>query len=556
MFVRMSVKNTIKLAGALGVIGASLVGLQASVAADKPAEPVVAGAPAEMRQLTQAQYLESVAAIFGNDIVAKVRFAPVQRIDGLVAIGSRTAAMSPGALEPVEESARAIALQVVNTPFRERLIPCQPKDIAQRDDACARQFLEKVGHLLYRRGMTEAELGEVINISGDAVGRAGDFYFGLSAGLSRMLMSRQFLYVKENVEPDPANPGQYRLDAISKASRLSLLLWNAIPDSALLAAAESGAIHSDKELKRQVERMLKSPRVEHGLRAFFSDMLSFEGFDILAKDPVIYPAFTSKVVSESREQLLRTMLDHIVTQNADYRDLFTSRKTFMTRDLAAVYRVAVNVAPDGWVPYEFPEGDPRTGLLTQVGFLAKYSHPGRTSPTQRGRGLREAFLCQKVPDPPANVDFSLLEDPTVKLRTARERLDAHSTNPVCAGCHKLTDPIGLVLENFDGAGQYRTEEKEVAIDTSGMFENKKIANAAELGAALRGSPALASCLVSRIYSYGTGRRIAAKDKELSQYLNASFEMNGYRVLDFLRTVVTSKAFYAVQPPAAQEARAQ
>lgn len=545
-------RKAARLVPAIATVASCMVVLSAFGAA-RLQEPKSAGAPPAIRQLSQAQYLQSIAAIFGDAIVAKVRFAPVQRTDGLTAIGARTAIMTPGALEPIEESGRAIAEQVVSDRYRDLLISCRPKAVDARDDDCARAFLSRAGRLLYRRPLTKVELDREVATAGTAVGPAGDFYYGLSVALSRMLVSRQFLYIDENIEPDPDQAGAWRLDAYSKASRLSFFLWNAAPDSALLAAAERGDLHTPKGLNRQVNRMLNSPRLEQGIRGFFSDMLVFEGFDILAKDPVIYPAFTSKVVTEAREQLLRTIVDHLITRSGDYRDLFTTRRTFMTRDLAAVYRVPVNVAPDDWAAYEFPADDPRAGMLTQIGLLAKYSHPGRTSPTQRGRGLRETLLCQRVPDPPPNVNFSLLNESTEKLHTAREKLDAHRSHPVCAGCHKLTDPIGLVLENFDGAGQYRTTDNGAAIDTSGALDGVAVKDAAGLGRALHDSPAAASCFVNRLYSYGSGRRLEPAEKELTEYLQASFKNGGYRLIDFLRTMTTSNSFYAVKVPTSAQA---
>src|SRR5262249_38157511 len=147
-----------------------------------------------------------------------------------------------------------------------------------------------------------------------------------------------------------------------------------------------------------------------------------------------------------------TIVDHLLTRKGDYRDLFTTRRAFISPNLALLYQLP---AASEWQAVEFPEGSPRVGLLTQISFLASHAHAGRSSATRRGKALRELLLCQPVPTPPANVDFSILEDPKSHYPTARARVDAHLQNPVCAGCHKITDPIGLALENFDGAGQYR-----------------------------------------------------------------------------------------------------
>ena len=543
MRILFGLKKIIAVALLIVLPAACTQGVQQSSVID---EPATQGASLAMRLISQSQYLQTIEAIFGEDIVTKVRFAPVYRSDGLVAIGATTSVMTSGALEPIEESARAIARQVVSAKYRGYLISCQPKAADLRDDDCAREYLGNVGRLIYRRPLTQNELESAVETAGAPVGGAGDFHYGLSVALARMLISRQFLYINETIEPDPARPGDWRLDDYSKASRLSFFLWNAAPDSALLSAAEAGELNTREGLNRQVERMLVSPRLQHGVRAFFSDMLVLEGFDVLAKDPIIYPVFSSKVVSQAQEQLLRTIVDHLLVKKGDYRDLFVTRSTSMTRDLAAVYGLSVPAKQNQWVHYEFPEGSARGGLITQVGFLAKYSHPGRASATQRGRGLRETMLCQHVPDPPPNVDFTLFEDPAGVFRTQRERLAAHSTNPVCAGCHKLTDPLGLVLESFDGAGQFRETEGGVDLDTSGALDGIAVSDAVDLGKALRDSPAVISCLVSRLYGYSTARKFDPADSELIEYLTTRFRDGGYRFPDILRTIATSKAFYAVR----------
>ena len=305
----------------------------------------------------------------------------------------------------------------------------------------------------------------------EAADELHDFYGGLAVALEGLLMAPQTLFVADRAEPDPARPGYARLDAYSLASRLSFFLWNAAPDDELLRAAETGRARQRKGLAKAVDRMLASPRLETGVRAFFDDMLRFDDFAVLAKDPGIYPVFGAETIEDAREQTLRTLVDHLLVRKRDYRDLFTTRDTFMSPSLAAIYDVP---APPGWTPYTSPPDSPRAGLLTQVSFLAAHAHPGRSSPTLRGKALRELLLCQTVPRPPPNVDFSLLEDPDSRLKTARERLDLHRTNPVCAGCHKITDPIGLAFENFDGAGQFRATERGAAIDASGALDGKQL----------------------------------------------------------------------------------
>jgi hypothetical protein len=203
----------------------------------------------------------------------------------------------------------------------------------------------------------------------------------------------------------------------------------------------------------------------------------------------------------------------------------------------------------GWQPYEFPEGDPRSGLLTQLSFVALHSHPGRSSPTLRGKAVRELLLCERVPAPPNNVDFSVVENTdNPKFRTARDRLTAHRSNPTCAGCHAIMDPIGLALEDFDTAGEFRTTENGAPIDASGTLDNAPFKDAAGLGKVLHDDPASSSCLVRRVYEYGVGRTPEKGEALWLNDLTQHFAQDGYRIPELLRRIATSDAFYRVAPP--------
>ena len=543
-----SVRNLFAAALLLGAVAreeAPAVVAQVQSGPSTTAAPAVAG-PATMYMMSAQQYRAAITHVFGRDINNTASLPPLLRSDGLVAVGAGTALVTPGALEVFEQSARAIAAQVVNERHRGVLIPCKPADTRAADDACAREYLGSVGRLLFRRPLSADELNVQVKTARDATNTVKNFYTGLGYALAGILTAPQFIYFVEDAEPDPDHPGQLRLDAFSKATRLSLLLWNSLPDDLLLKAAESGEIHTQAGLKRHVDRMLASPRVKDGVRAFFEDMLVLEAFADVSKDPTIYPAYSQLVAGQAKEQTLRIIEDHLVTRNADYRDLFTTRNVFLTADLGPVYNVPVNTSePMGWLPYQLPEDDPRAGILTQVGFLSVYAHPGRSSATRRGKGVREVFMCQKVPDPPPNVDFSAIETPDPNIRTARERLDVHRKNPTCAGCHRLTDPIGLALENFDGAGQFRELEKGAPIDASGSFDGRAFANAKELGQAVHDNPAINSCVVRRLYQYAVRHPLAEADKALVADLLNDFTRNDYRFVELMRSLATKSEFYRV-----------
>jgi hypothetical protein len=516
-----------------------------------------AGGPAIMRRLTQEQYEQIIADVFGSTITLGGRFEPDVREGGLLAVGSGQVSVTASGLEQYDVMARNIAIQVTDEKRRATLLPCAPADAKAADDVCARETLSKIGRLLYRRPLTDAELNGRVAKAAEGAATLKSYYAGLQASLAGMLVSPQFLFRDERVEPDPKNASVLRLNAYAKASRLSFFLWNSAPDDELLKAAETGEIHTAKGLTKQVDRMLASPRLKEGTRAFFTDMLEFDRFGTLAKDAGIYPKFNFRAAQEAQEQTLRTIVDHVVTQNADYRDLFTTRKTFLTRLLGAIYRVPVD-QPTGWVPYEFPEDSGQAGILTQVSFVALHSHPGRSSPTLRGKALREVLLCQKVPDPPGNVDFNIVQETSnPDFKTVRQRLDAHATEAMCKGCHKITDPMGLALENFDTIGGFRTTENGAPIDTSGELDGIKFTDAAGLGEAVRAHKGVSSCLVNRVYSYAVGRTATPSERAwLKDTLEKRFADSGYKVPQLFKQIVTSDTFFRVIPPVEKTASAE
>lgn len=543
--------RTKSLPGGKSAVAVAILTTAAMTGCSSSKEPQTDGGPIVIRRLTGEQYRHSIADVFGSDIKIAGRFEPGVRKEGLLAVGAGTVTITPAGFEQFQKMARSIAAQVVDEQHRAALIPCKPASATAADETCVRQVLQKYGRLLVRRPLATTELNEYVAVANTAADTLGDFYAGAGFGLTGLLVAPEFLFRKETSEPDPSHPGAFRLDAYSKASRLSFLLWDTTPDDELLTAAERGELHEREGLARQVDRLLGSQRLQAGVRSFFADILGFDRFDNVAKDTVIYPKFGANVAADAREQTLRTITDLLITRNGDYRDLFTTRRTSMTRWLGMVYAVPVE-SPDGWEPYEFPEGDPRTGILSQVSFLSLYSHPGRSSPTLRGKALRELLLCQPVPPPPNNVNFANVQDThNPKFRTARDRLGAHRTDAVCAGCHKITDPIGLALEHFDSLGEYRDLENGAPIDTSGDFDGMEFRDSAGLGKALHDSPIAASCLVSSVYRYATGRGIEANEKAWAAWLDQRFVAEGYQVPALLRQIAMSEAFYRISVAAAE-----
>jgi hypothetical protein len=531
----------------------------ASAPASEPAiaEPAGAGGPAGVRRLDQEQYERSIHDIFGPDVNVPGRFDPPVRLDGLMAIGSGSAVVTASGLEQSELRAREIAAQVMAPARRAKALSCTPRSPNAFDEACARAFFAKVGLMLFRRPLGDGELASALAVARNATTVSSDFYKGVEAGLARLLVSPQFVFRMERSEADPSAPGRQRLDAYSLATRIAFLLWNAPPDPELLGAAADGSLDTPAGLARQVDRLLNSPRFVDGTRAFFSDMLSYDRFSGLSKDQGVFPKFTSALARDAQEQTLRTLIDLLVTSRGDYRDIFTTKKTFLNRNLGALYQVPVE--PEGlhdWMPYRFSVDDHRAGILTLAAFLMlDPTHEGRSSPTIRGKSLRELLLCEPVPMPPPNVNFAAVQnigDPLHK--TARDRLRVHAEDDSCSGCHRMMDPIGLSMENYDGIGSYRAQENGAAIDASGDLDGHKYGNLLELSQLLHDDPAVPACLVERAYEYGVGRALSQSESRWVEYATQRFAAEHYIFPDLMRRIASSPAFRTVSADRVAAAR--
>jgi hypothetical protein len=526
----------------LGLIGGFSSPVLAQTQQVAKAEPFAMA----VRRVTESQYRNIIRDAFGPGVLLNARFEPEMREAGLQSIGNAQLSITTSGFEQYFSLAKSVAAQVVSEKKRAELVGCAPADIKVKDDACTRSVIERYGKYLFRRPLTEAEIAGRLKIAADGTARVANFYDGLQLALASLLVDPEFLFRVEVAEPDPTNPGQYRLDAFSKASRISFLLWDSAPDEHLIQAAIDGSIHGDAILKAHVARMVASPKLKDGAKAFFTDMLQFEHFDSLTKDGMTYPKYSQKVADSAREQTLLTLMDLLVEQNRDYRDVFTSNETFINRALAPVYKIPY-LSRQEWAKYTFPEDAERSGILTQISFLSLFSHPAASSPTKRGVKVKEIFMCSPTPEPPADVDFSKVQ--ALDKGTVRTRLLAHQENAGCAVCHRLSDPPGLALEHFDSIGQLRKYENGELIDVSAEFNGVKFTGAKGLGQMLRDDKKVPECLVRNVYAYGVGRPTTFRDEDYLVEETKAFAADGYRFKDLLANIATSDGFYKVAQPA-------
>lgn len=518
---------------------ARLLFLATSLAAACGAPPPVPydPPPATMRRLTQEQYKNSVQDVFGSGVVIGGGMEPDVAIADFLSVGAAETSISQRGTAQYETLAYDIAHQALSGASRGVLVPCKPAGAA--DDACAKQVLTALGRRLFRRALTDEEVGELVTLAGTGGTTLADFYSGLEFAVAALLQSDSFLFRIELGEADPASSGA-RFSAVELASRLSFFLWNGPPDEELLGAAEQGGLDTPEGIGAQVDRMLASPLAHRGLRAFVSEELQLYQLDDLIKDPMIFTQASSDLGPAAREETLSDFERLVFELDGDLRDILTTRETLVNRKLASLYGVR---APsiDHFALTTLPEDQPRRGLLGHASVLALQAHPTTTSPTLRGKFVRTVLLCQVVPPPPVNLNTGLPE-PSPTARTMRERLTAHQSQPVCAGCHSRMDGIGLGLENFDGLGVYRTTDSGQPIDASGTLDGAAFQNSSDLAQALHDHPDFAPCFARRLFRYAIGHEETAGEEAFIKSLADGQAEAGYRVRALMTAIAKSDAF--------------
>ncbi|MEE2749943.1 MAG: DUF1592 domain-containing protein [Myxococcota bacterium] len=498
--------------------------------------PALLPAPPVLKRLTTEQYTNSIADLFGPEIVIARSMEPNQSVEGLDAVGASVASLSSWGVEQFELIGFDIAEQVMSDPdLYSWFLACEPESSV--DSTCAREGIETLGLHTWRRPLTLEEIEELNTLADNAAGVLEDFHLGFEFVIAAMLQSPHFLYMVEIGEPDDAGR---RYTNWEMASRLSYLLWNTTPDTELLEAAEAGRLTQDSSLADEISRMLEDARAQNGVSSFFSDFLGLGHLSDLSKDTQVFPYWTPDVGSAAKEETLQGIEHLVFERDGDYRSLFTTRKTFLNRRLATLYQVP---APslEGFSETVLTKEGGRRGLLGQLSFLALNSHSVSSSVTLRGLFIREVLLCETIPPPPAGVDTSIPE-PSATARTMRERVQKHLEDPTCANCHTLTDLIGLGLENFDGIGMWRDTESDVQIDPSGELDGASFANAWELSKTVSQHPNLTSCLTESLFRYAQGRPIADSESDTVDWHDEGFTQSGYRLLFLLSDLAMSPTF--------------
>lgn len=493
-----------------------------------------------LKRLTTPQYANALRDLFGAGLVLPASLEPDQRIEGLYSVGAARTSISSYGVEKYESAAFSVAGQVMEDEHRRaRWVTCAPTDIV--DDACAGEVLSDLGEHAWRRPLTTAELDTVVSLADEAASELGDFHAGLEFGIAALLTSPHFLYrveLGDEADAPPHAHGNYEM-----ASRLAFFLWNTIPDRELLEAAAAGELTTDAGIASQVDRMLADDRARDGVRGLYTEMLHLDELDELNKDTVVFTYMRDTLGPAAREETLLGIEAIAFEEDGSYLELFDTQRTFLNRELAALYDVPAPVE-DGFGETWLPVDGGRTGFFGHASFLALNAHAVSTSVTLRGIFVREVLLCQDIPEPPANADTSIPEV-DASSPTMRDRIAVHLEVEECASCHRLTDPIGLGFENFDGLGRWRLTENGAPIDPSGELDGVAFADGEDLGQTVAQHPRAPACMTRTALQYATGGLVDHIDADLLDWHTLGFESEGHRILWLLRDVALSPAFRQV-----------
>jgi mono/diheme cytochrome c family protein len=439
-----------------------------------------------------------------------------------------------------------------DSPSRQRIFVCHPAG-SQDDERCAKQILSTLARRAYRRTVTADDLQPLLGFYGTARAKEG-FDAGIQTALRRILVSPEFLFRMER-DPAKAQAGvAYKINDFELASRLSFFLWSSIPDDELLDLAARGQLKQTAVLEQQVRRMLADRRAKAMVDNFTGQWLWVRNVPLKTPDPYAFPDFDENL-RQAFARELELFLDSQVRDDHSVLDLLTADYTYVNERLARHYGIS-NIYGAHFRRVTLSD-DARKGILGKGGLLMVTSYPNRTSPVQRGKWLLENLLGAPPPPPPPNVPALKENVAGEKPQSMRERMEQHRANAVCASCHKIMDPLGFALENFDAVGGWRTTEAGVPIDASGqLVDGTHVDGPATLRQALlKHREEFAGTVASKLLTYALGRGVEYFDEPAVRQIVRDSVRTDYRWSSLISGIVRSVPFQMRMPqePSAEAA---
>jgi cytochrome c553 len=433
---------------------------------------------------------------------------------------------------------------VSDTPSRRRIFTCRPSSAAA-EVPCARKIINELGNRAFRRRLTPADTEELLGLY-RAGRREGDFEKGIRTAVQAIISHPEFVFRFEHT-PRGLPPGEsYRLTDTELASRLSYFLWSSAPDERLLGLASRGRLREPAVLEGEVRRMLADPRARALAANFAAQWLLLQNIRDANPDLLLYPDY-DKTLAYSMRRETELLFESVMREDRSVPDLLSADYTFVDERLARHYSIP-NVLGNRFRRVPVTDEN-RKGLLGHAGILMLTSMANRTSPVKRGKYVMEVLLGTPPPPPPPNVP-ALPENSEARTGhvamplTVRERMEQHRKNPSCAACHRLIDPLGLALENFDAVGVWRTKDSGFPIDpTTKMYDGTLLDGPASLRAALlERRDMFVGTFTERLLSYGLGRVMDYKDMPVVRSIKREAATNDYRFSSFVLGVVRSTPF--------------
>jgi mono/diheme cytochrome c family protein len=417
------------------------------------------------------------------------------------------------------------------------------------EEVRAREILTPILRRAYRRPVNDEDLRKPLQFFREGSADGAGFDAGIENALAAILVSPHFLL---RVERDPAGVAPhavYRLADLDLASRLSFFLWSSIPDDALLEAAARGDLRQPRLLEAQVRRMLTDERARSLVTNFASQWLHLRKLDATAPDARLFPDFDDNLRQSLREET-ELFVESILREDRSVIDLISADYTFLNERLAKHYGIP-NVYGSRFRRVSFA-GEPdrqRGGLLRQGSILTVTSYATRTSPVIRGQWILANLLGEPPPPPPPNVPALESNNVSASL-PIRQRLAAHRTNPVCASCHDVMDPIGFALENFDAVGHWHEKENYHPLDAKGaLADGSEFQGVAGLEAGILRRPELfAGTLTEKLLIFALGRGIEPTDAPAVREIVRGAQADNFRFSSLILGVVNSTPFQMRKSP--------
>lgn len=493
--------------------------------------------PTPLRRLTRAEYGNIVHELLGVAAPAAALLPDDSLSSGFTS--------TSGQLMTIASASRYLdAASDVSTrlePSVNMLVPCAARDTVDAEASCVDAFLSATGSRLFRRPISEGEKARYL--SAFRAARAGESYErSASLVVEALLVAPEFLFVEE---PSGGPAGaRHQLDSWQVASRLSLLLWDSVPDAPLVALAQAGALLAQPAVAEQVERMLQDARAKPAIRSFFDDWLELAKIENVTRDATAYPTVTQPLLADLAQES-RQFAAQVFWEDNDFRKLFVSAARYRNQALSAFYGDALGQGTT-LVRADAEISERSFGLLSQAGVLMTLAQSQKTAAIHRGVFLRRKLLCEALPPPPPGLATPL---PEIAVGvSSRQRISEHTSAPVCAGCHLRINPLGFTLDHFDIAGHWREQDQGLTIDSKATIAeagfSSDVDGARALSEQLAQSPNARACVAQQLFTFTFGRKPAQSDARMFDAITQKFEASGFSLQTLVTELAISEDFRA------------